>query len=119
MTKPSLKKIMCRVLAGSVLALSFQAAQAGLISAEQAAAPQPPGERTLVLNALERAEVVARLQAAGVDPRAARERIARMTDQEVAALAQDVQAAPAGADAWGWVAVLVIAGLVWYYAVRK
>ena len=43
-----------------------------------------------------------------------------MTDQEVRTLTQDMQTAPAGAlsDA-GWLAVIVIAGLVWYFAFRK
>ena len=60
------------------------------------------------------------LRLAGVDPAAARERVGAMTDQEVRTLAQDIQAAPAGGvNAWGWVAIVVIAGLVWYYAIRK
>jgi CHASE3 domain sensor protein len=55
-----------------------------------------------------------------VDPSAARERIQAMSDQEVHALAQDIQTAPAGASSgWGWVAVILIAALIWYYAIRK
>lgn len=113
------KKQTCRVLAVSLFALSMQTAQAGLISADQAAAPTASAERTLVLNTLSRADVAAQLQATGVDPLAARDRVNTMTDQEVRTLAQDIQAAPAGADAWGVVAVLVIAGLVWYYVIRR
>ncbi len=40
------KKTTCRVLVVSVLALSFQTAQAGLIGADQAAAPAS-GERAM------------------------------------------------------------------------
>ena len=114
------KKTTCRVLVASLFALSFQTAHAGLIGADQAAAGSTSPERALVLSTLDRADVVAQLQAAGVDPLAARERVKSMTEQEVQAMAQDIQAAPAGGiNAWGWVAIVVIAALVWYYAIRK
>ena len=113
------KKTTCRVLVVSLLALSFQAAQAGLIRAEQAA-PPVSAERALLLGTLDRAEVTAQLQAMGVDPLAARQRIQSMSDQEVQAMAQDIQAAPAGGMSdWAWVAVVLIGVAVWYYAVRK
>lgn len=115
------KKTTCRVLVVSLLALSFQTANAGLIGADQAAAGSPSPERALLLSTLDRAEVALQLQAAGIDPRAARERVQTMTDQEVQALAQDIQAAPAGAgpSTWGWVAIVLVAALIWYYAIRK
>jgi hypothetical protein len=114
------KKTTCRALVVSLLALSFQTANAGLIGADQAAAGSASTERALVLSSLDRAEVAAQLQAAGVDPLAARERVRAMSDQEIHALAQDIQTAPAGGiSTWGWVAILVIAALVWYYAIRK
>lgn len=116
----ALKKTTCRALVVSVLALSFQTAQAGLIGADQAAAATMTPERALVLGSLDRAEVVAQLQAAGVDPLAARERIRAMSDAEVHALAQDIQTAPAGGvSTWGVVAIILIAALVWYYVIRK
>jgi hypothetical protein len=114
------KKTTCRVLVVSLMALSFQAAQAGLIGADQAAGGSTTGDRALVLGTIDRSDVAAQLQAAGVDPLAARARVQSMTDQEVHALAQDIQAAPAGGtSAWGWVAVVLIAALIWYYAIRK
>ena len=116
----ALRKTTCRVLVVSLLALSFQTARAGLIGADQAAAGTTSPERNLVLAALDRADVAAQLQAAGVDPRAARERVQGMTEQEVHALAQDMQAAPAGGvSTWGWVAIVLVAALIWYYAIRK
>jgi hypothetical protein len=43
-----------------------------------------------------------------------------MTDQEVHAMAQDMQTAPAGGlNTWGWVAVVLVAALVWYYVIRR
>ena len=115
------KKTTCRALVISLLALSFQTARAGLIGADQAAAASQAGtERALVLGALDRTEVATQLQVAGVDPLAARERVQSMTDQEVHAMAQDMQAAPVGAmSTWGWVAVVLVAGLIWYFAIRK
>ena len=115
-----LKKTTSRVLVVSLFALSFQTAHAGLIGADQAAAGSTSPERALLLSTLDRSDVVAQLQAAGVDPLAARERVKSMSDQEVHALAQDIQAAPAGGiNTWGWVAVVLIAALVWFYAIRK
>ena len=114
------KKTTCRALVASLLVLSFQTAQAGLIGADQAAAGTADTERAMVLGTLDRAEVVAQLQAVGVDPIAARERIKAMSDQEVHALAQDIQTAPAGGiDTWGWVAIVLRAAAVWYFAVRR
>lgn len=113
----TMKKTTCRVLVASLLCLSFQTANAGLIGADKAA---PQSDRTTVLLALDRADVASQLLAAGVDPRAARERVAAMSDVEVQAMVQDMQTAPAGAlDSGGWIAVLVVAGLVWYFAFRK
>jgi hypothetical protein len=114
------KKTTCRALVVSLLALSFQTANAGLIGADQAAAGSTSTERALVLSSLDRAEVATQLQSAGVDPLAARERVKAMTDQEIHAMAQDIQTAPAGGvSTWGWVAIVLVAALIWYYAVRK
>lgn len=115
------KRNTCRVLVASLLTLSFHTAHAGLIGADQAAAAtSAEADRALVLSTMDRADVTAQLQAVGVDPLAARERVRTMSDQEVHALAQDIQAAPAGAiSGWGVLAVLVIAGLIWYYVIRR
>jgi hypothetical protein len=114
------KKTTCRVLVVSLMALSFQSAQAGLIGADQAAGSSTPSERAMVLSTIDRADVAAQLQASGIDPLAARSRVQSMTDQEVHAMAQDMQAMPAaGTSTWGWVAVILVAALIWYYAVRK
>lgn len=113
------RKMTCRALVIALLALSFQTAQAGLIGADRAV-DTAPVNRTLVLAMLERSEVTAQLQAQGIDPAVARERVAAMTDAEVQAMAQDIQSAPAGAmSGWGWLAVVLIAAAVWYYAFRK
>jgi len=115
--KSMMKKMTCRALVVSLMALSFQTANAGMISADQAAAAgAAQTERAMVVSVLNRAETAAQLQAQGIDPALARERVAAMTDQEVHALAQDIQTAPAGAIAdWGWVAIVVVVALAWWY----
>ena len=117
----SLKKNTCRVLIVAMMALSFQTARAGMIGTEQAAADGGAAtQRSLVMSVLDRAETAAQLQAQGIDPAMARERVASMTDQEVRQLAGDMQTAPAGAmGSGGWLAVIIIAGLIWYFAFRK
>jgi len=118
--KLDFKKSTCRVLVVSLLALSFQTAHAGLIGADQATTGSTSAERTLLLGTLDRTDVIQQLQSAGVDPLSARERVKSMSDQEVHALAQDIQAAPAGGISTGGViAIILIAALIWYYAIRK
>ena len=117
----TMKKMTCRALVVSLLALSFQTANAGMIGADQAAATtQSQTQRSMVLSVLDRAETAAQLQAQGIDPADARARVATMTDQEVQQLTQDMHTAPAGAlSSGGWLAIVIIAGLVWYFAFRK
>lgn len=119
--RSTMKKMTCRALVVSMLALSFQTANAGMIGADQAAAANAAQtDRALVMSVLNRAETTAQLQAQGIDPAMARERVAAMTDQEVQTLAQDMQTAPAGAvSTAGWVAIVLIAAAVWYFAFRK
>jgi hypothetical protein len=116
-----MKKMTCHALVVSLLALSFQTASAGMIGADQAAtANAAQTDRGMVLSVLNRAETASQLQAQGIDPAMARERVAAMTDQEVQTLAQDMQTAPAGALSSGaWVAVVLVAALIWYFAYRK
>ena len=117
--KSTMKKMTCHALVVSLLALSFQTASAGMIGADQVA-PTAPVDRGMVLAVLDRAETTAQLQAQGIDPDMARARVAAMTDQEVQAMAQDMQTAPAGAlSSGGWLAVVLIAAAVWYFAFRK
>jgi hypothetical protein len=118
----SLKKNTCRVLVVTMVALSLQTARAGMLGTEQAAADTvaATSQRSLVMSVLDRAETAAQLQARGIDPAMARQRVASMTDQEVRQLAGDMQTAPAGAMSSGaWLAVIVVAGLIWYFAYRK
>ncbi len=115
----NLKKVTCRGLVVSMLALSFQTAGAGMIGAEQAAPGTAQTDRAMVLETLARADTSSQLEALGVDPRQARDRVAAMSDQEVTQLAGDIRQAPAGADGGTVLAVLVIAAAIWYFAFRR
>jgi hypothetical protein len=115
----TMKKMTCRALVVSLLALSFHTADAGMIGADRAA-NSAPVDRAMVLSAMDRAVTAAQLQAQGIDPAMARARVAAMTNEEVQAMAQDIQTAPAGADGYGLVLFFVIAiGLFWHYAYRN
>lgn len=110
-----MKRLTCRALVVSMLALSFQTAGAAMIGADQVAG----SDRAMVLGVLNRSEAAAQLQAQGLDPSLARERIAAMSDQEVRQLAADIHAAPAGADGGTILAVLLIGAAVWYFVYRR
>ena len=112
-------KMLCRFLILAMMSLSFQTASAGIIATDQAAAvASVHTDRTLVLVALNRNDVRDQLQAVGVDPTDARERVAALSDQELRTLAGNIEMAPAGADAT-FLAVVVGGALIWYFFVRK
>jgi hypothetical protein len=77
-------------------------AQATLVTTEQVAASQgvvsPSAQRDHVNATLERADVAAALQERGIDLDQARARVAALTDDEVAHVANTIDTAPAGAN---------------------
>jgi len=73
-------------------------AQAGMISTEQAA---PAGARARIDHLLERADLRAKLADYGVQASEVKARVAAMSDDEVAQLAERIDNAPAGGDAAG------------------
>ncbi len=86
------------------------ASPAGLISTEQAAAAQPG--RALLEQTLSRADVVAALQARGVNVDAARERVAALTDAEASQVAAQIDQAPAGGDVLGVIVTIFVVLLI-------
>ncbi|APR04533.1 PA2779 family protein [Thauera chlorobenzoica] len=97
-------KRLQRILA-VVLSLSFanatlvHPAHAGLIPTEQLArstAVDQGASHARLAAALERDDVRTELERQGVDPALARERIAALTDDEAARLAEQIDSAPAG-----------------------
>jgi len=116
--KSAAVKMLCRLLIASLFAMSLQSAMAGMIGTDQAvASAAASADRTALLTTLSRTEVADQLRLQGVDPDAAKVRVASMTDQEVAALAGRIDSLPAGASSsgWAWAAAIIIVLVVWYY----
>lgn len=115
-------RMICRLLIASLMVLSFTTAHAGLIGVDQmsAASAGAQADRIALMNLVARSEVASQLQQQGVDPQMAQERIASMTDSEIAALKGQIDALPAGANSgWGWVAAVIVIGvIVWYFWFR-
>ena len=76
----------------------IQTAQAALVSTEQVArvAATNASAHQRLNDMLARADVQAELERLGLSPDLAKERIAALTDSEAAALAQQIDSAPAG-----------------------
>lgn len=114
----ALKTLLCRLLAVTLMMLSFQSAQAGMIGTEQMhAASNAQLDRNVVTGFLGRAQTVSEMQRLGLDSQTAVERVAAMSDAEVASLAGNINAAPVGAD--GLVALILIGFIVWYFVFRR
>ena len=114
--KSAVFRMICRLLVASLMLMSLGTARAGMIGVDQLAASGAGADRAAVTSFLSRSEVASQLQANGIDQKAAQQRIASMTDQEVQALKGQIDALPAGASSDGaWIAaVIVIALVIWY-----
>jgi hypothetical protein len=88
------------------------AAPAALLSAEQVHQAQAPAGRALLEQTLQRADVIAALEARGVSTAAARERVAALTDAEAAHVAAQIDAAPAGGDVLGTIVFIFVLLLI-------
>lgn len=96
------------VLCALALVFCFaQPAQAGLVGTDEIL-KSADQEREAIVQALERDEVAAELEAMGVSVENARARVNRMTDAEVARLHQHVATLPAGGDFTGLEVVLIV-----------
>lgn len=87
---------------GAALCLQASAAMAGMVTTDNMAAQnQTAMEKAKVQSFLDRSDVKDRLQGLGVGGTMAKDRVAAMTDQEVHALAQNIDSMPAGAAGGG------------------
>lgn len=93
------------------MSIAVPAAQAGMVSVEQYAAPAAAGQRVQVQAFLQRADVQAQLVAWGVDPQTAQERVAVLSDAELARAA-DLASQPAGASAAGAIVFIFVLLLI-------
>ena len=107
--KSTFARTVCRILVAGMIVLPLQV-QAGLIGTDQAMS----AARATVAGFINRDQVAAQLQAFGLSPQAAAERIAALSDAEVAGLAGRIDALPAGAIS-GLLPILVVIFLFWRF----
>jgi hypothetical protein len=112
-------RCVCRILIVCMGAFPFST-YAGMVSTDQvAAAVQNQGSRDRLRDLVSRSDVRAQLQNFGISASAAQERVAAMTDAEVAKLAGQIDSLPAGGSSgWAIAAGLLIIGLIWYYWIK-
>lgn len=109
-----MKRLMCRVLVALMVWTPFQISYAGMIGTDQFA-QSSQADRGAVLNFVNRADVSGQLQALGLDPANAKDRVAAMTDEEVRYLAGRIQSMPAGGtDAGAVLLLIVIIAVIWW-----
>lgn len=112
-TAPLFRKTVSVLLAASLLGASVVPAQAAMVGTGQAlAAEQSAANRARLVSLLEREDLQRELAAMGVDVQQAKQRVAALTDAEVAQLSQHLDALPAGGTSVLGVFVLLILILV-------
>lgn len=115
--RTTLTRAICRFLAIALMMMPFQYAQAGMIGTDQAASTlSAQTDRAAVTSFLSRSQTASELQSMGLDPQAALDRVAAMTDAEVSSLAGKINALPAGGD--GLVLLVLVVFFIWYFAFR-
>lgn len=98
-----------------ILSASMSLAHAGMIGAETLGqGSQADQDRAKIQSFMDRATVKERLQAMGVDGLAARDRVASLTEAEAHALAERIDAMPAGGalSQQDWILILLVAILI-------
>ncbi len=113
-------RLVSRLLIVCMIGLPFQV-HAGLIGTDQVvSAAQAAAARGTVASVMNRSDVAGQLQAMGLSPQAAKDRVAALTDAEVAKLAGQIEALPAGAsNTAAAILIIVIIGVLIWWAVKK
>ena len=112
--KSAWTRTICRLLILLMVWTPYQVAQAGMIGSDQGAAPSSQADRAAVLSFVSRADVAGQLQSMGLDAATAKDRVAAMTDAEVAYLAGRIERLPAGADTAGVILLILIIAAIWW-----
>jgi hypothetical protein len=113
-------RLVSRLLIVCMIGLPFQV-HAGLIGTDAVvSAAQAAAARSTIASVLNRSDVTGQLQALGLTPQAAKDRVAALTDAEVAKLAGQIESLPAGADSSaGVILLLILLGVLIWWAVKK
>jgi hypothetical protein len=117
---PFFTRLLSRLLVVCMIGLPFQV-HAGMIGTDEVvSAAQAAAARSTVATVLNRADVAGQLQTLGLTPQAAKDRVAALTDAEVAKLAGQLESLPAGADSSaGAIILLILLGVLIWWAVKK
>ena len=110
----SFVRLVSRLLVACLIGLPFQV-NAGMIGTDEVvSAAQAQAARATVLGQISRADIAGQLQSLGLTPQAAKDRVAALTDVEVAKLAGQIDSLPAGAGSSGLLLLILIGVLVWW-----
>jgi hypothetical protein len=114
----SFVRLISRLLIVCLIGLPFQVS-AGMIGTDQAVSTaQVQAARGMVLSQINRADVAGQLQSLGLTPQAAADRVAALTDAEVAKLAGQIDGLPAGASSGGGILLLILIAVLIWWAVK-
>jgi hypothetical protein len=103
------KKLGSLLLAVSLLGAQIGPVQAGMVGTAQVlAAEQGRLDRNRLASLLERQDLQRQLSAMGVDVEHAKDRVASLTDAEVAQINQRIAELPAGGDVLGVILLIFI-----------
>ena len=102
------RRFIVMLTAACFLSIGFQTASAGVIGTQDyLAGADRAGQIAQIRSALSRQDVRDQLVQLGVDPAAARERVASLSDQELAQVSGKLEALPEGGDS-----LLAVIGIV-------
>lgn len=105
----SFRKFCALLLAVSLMGMQLAPAQAGMIGTGQVlAAEQERVDRDTLAAMLEREDLQRQLASFGVDVNDARDRVASLTDAEVARINQHIETSPAGSGVVGVILLIFI-----------
>jgi len=112
--KSAWAKTICRLLVVLMVWTPYQVVQAGMIGTDQVATTSSQSDRSAVLSFVSRADVASQLQSMGLDATSAKDRVAAMSDGEVAYLAGRINNLPAGADTAGVILLILVIAAIWW-----
>lgn len=106
-------RLVAAITAACLLGLGFQSASAGVIGTQDyLAGAERAGHVAAIQGALARADVRDELVRLGVDPVAAGERIASLSDAELASVAGQLEELPAGGSLLGVIGIVFVVLLI-------
>ncbi len=109
-----MKQMLCRLLIVLMAWTPYQLAQASMIGTDQVVSSASQVDRNTVMGFVSRADVANQLQAMGLDPATAKDRVAAMTDDEIRYVAGKIDAMPAGASGAGLLLLIIIIAVIWW-----